>query len=328
MGVCWLRGSDLRADRLLSIIMLLQSRGRLTTQQLAEELGVSRRTILRDVDALSFAGVPVYAEGGHGGGIALDENYRTSLTGLQDREVRALFVASHAPTLAEVGLGDAAKSTMLKLSAVLPASQRPSVEHIRQRILIDSAWWWRDDQPPAFWDQLQQAVYEDRCIQAVYERHDGETIERILEPYSLIAKSSVWYLLAQYQGELHTYRVARFQRMTLLDTRFRRREDFDLNTYWQTQLQDFKEAVSEYRFTLRVHPDRLGFIRRLVPGRYQVDDTPDATGWLTVRFDLESMDFARMLVFGLGRQAVIVEPPELQAAVLAAARETLDNQLV
>ncbi len=316
----------LRADRLLSIMLLLQSRGRLTTQQLAEELGVSRRTILRDVEALSFAGVPVYAEGGHGGGIALDEDYRTSLTGLQEREVRALFVTSHAPALAEVGLGEAAKSTLLKLSAGLPASQRSSVEHIRQRLLIDSAWWWRDATPPSFWDQLQQAVYEDRCIQVVYERPNGETIERVLEPYSLIAKSSIWYLLAQYQGELHTYRVARFRHITLLDAPFQRRADFDLNTYWQTHLQDFKEAASEYRFTLRLHPDRLGFIRRLVPGRYQVDGTPDAEGWLTVRFDLESLDFARMLVFGLGRQAVIVEPPELQAAVRAAARELLGNQ--
>lgn len=316
----------MRADRLLSIIMLLQIRGRMTTQQLAEELGVSRRTILRDVEALSMAGVPVYTEGGHGGGIALDENYRTTLTGLQDREVRALFVAHHGQVLDEVGLGEAAKSTLLKLLAVLPASQQPSVEHIRQRLLIDSAWWWRDAQPPPFWDQLQQAVYDDRCIQAVYERPNGETIERVLEPYSLIAKSSLWYLLAQYQGELHTYRVARFQRITLLDTRFQRRPDFDLTSYWQTHLQEFKEAVSDYRFTLRVQPDRLSFIRRLVPGRYQVDETPDTAGWLTVHFDLESMDLARMLVFGLGSQAEIVEPAELKEAVLSVAREIIDRQ--
>jgi predicted DNA-binding transcriptional regulator YafY len=316
----------MRADRLLSIIMLLQARGRMTTGRLATELGVSRRTILRDIDALSLAGVPVYAEGGHGGGITLDENYRTTLTGLQDREVRALFVANHAQVLDEVGLGDAAKSTLLKLLAVLPASQQPSVEHIRQRLLIDSAWWWRDAQPPPFWDQLQQAVYDDRCIQAVYERPNGETIERVLEPYSLIAKSSLWYLLAQYQGELHTYRVARFHRITLLDAHFQRRKDFDLTAYWQTHLQEFKETISDYGFTLRLHPDRLSFIRRLVPGRYQVDETPDAEGWLTVRFDLESMDLAQMLVFGLGQQAVIVEPPELREAVLSGAREIIDSE--
>lgn len=316
----------MRADRLLSIIMLLQIRGRMTTQRLAEELGVSRRTILRDIDALSLAGVPVYAEGGHGGGIALDENYRTTLTGLQDREVRTLFVAHHTPVLDEVGLGKAARSTLLKLLAVLPASQQSSVEHIRQRLLIDSAWWWRDAQPPPFWDQLQQAVYDDRCIQAVYERPGGELIERVLEPYSLIAKSSLWYLLAQHQGELHTYRVARFQRITLLDQRFQRRKDFDLTTYWQTHLQEFKEAVSEYRFTLRLQPDRLSFVRQLVPGRYRVDEAPDAEGWLIVRFDLESMDLARMLVFGLGRGAEIVEPPELNEALRNGAREIIDVQ--
>jgi predicted DNA-binding transcriptional regulator YafY len=136
----------------------------------------------------------------------------------------------------------------------------------------------------------------------------------------------VWYLLAQHQGELHTYRVARFQRITLLDQHFQRRKDFDLPTYWQTHLQDFKEAVSEYRFTLRLPPDRLGFIRRLVPGRYQVDEVPDAEDWLTVRFDLESMDLAKMLVFGLGRQAEIVEPPELKEAMRSGALEIINRQ--
>ncbi len=315
----------MRADRLLSIILLLQVRGRMTTQRLAEELGVSRRTILRDVEALSLAGVPVYTEGGHGGGITLDENYRTTLTGLQDREVRALFVANHAQVLDEVGLGAAAKSTLLKLLAVLPASQQPSVEHIRQRLLIDATWWWRDNQPPPFWDQLQQAVYDDRCIQVVYERHDGQMIERVLEPYSLVAKSSLWYLLAQHQGDLHTYRVARIQRLILLDQHFERRPDFDLTTYWQTHLQEFQEAVADYHFTLRLSLDRLNFIRRLVPGRYHVTETPDADGWHSVHFHLESLDFAKMLVFGLGAQAEIVEPAELKEAVLSTAREIIER---
>src|SRR5512145_2588798 len=123
----------MRSYLLITLIMRLQTRGKVTAQTMAAELGVSRRTILRDVEALSASGVPVYAEGGHGGGIALDENYRTTLTGLQDREVRSLFVANHAQVLDEVGLGEAAKSTLLKLLAVLPASQQPSVEHIRQR---------------------------------------------------------------------------------------------------------------------------------------------------------------------------------------------------
>jgi predicted DNA-binding transcriptional regulator YafY len=120
--------------------------------------------------------------------------------------------------------------------------------------------------------------------------------------------------------------VARFQSITLLDKHFERRHDFDLATYWQTHLQDFKEAISEYRFTLRLRPDRLSFIRQLVPGRYQVIDSVDADGWFTVEFDLESIDLAKMLVFGLGGQAEIVEPLELKEAVLNAAREIIDGQ--
>lgn len=316
----------MRADRLLTIIMLLQTRGKMTAQSLADKLEVSRRTILRDIDALSFAGVPIYAEGGHGGGIALDENYRTTLTGLQDREIRTLFVGNNAQLLGEIGLGDAAESTMLKLLAVLPASHQLSVEHIRQRILIDPTWWWHDAQPLAFWEQLQQAVYEDRCIRTVYERPTGERVEHILEPYSLVAKSSVWYLIAQHDGELHTYRVSRFRQITLLDPHFQRREDFDLPTYWREHLQNFTETLAEYGFTLRIQPDRMNFLKWLVPGRYQPIELPDADGWITVKFQLESIDLAKMLVFGLGQQATVVEPQELQEAIVSTAREFVNNQ--
>ncbi|GIK40347.1 MAG: transcriptional regulator [Chloroflexota bacterium] len=315
----------MRADRLLAIMMLLQTRGKMTAQSLADKLEVSRRTILRDIDALSSAGVPIYAEGGHGGGIALDENYRTTLAGLQDREIRTLFVGNNAQLLREIGLGDAAESTMLKLLAVLPTSHRPSVEHIRQRILIDPTWWWHDTQPLAFWDQLQQAVYEDRCIRTVYERHNGEVVARILEPYSLVAKSSVWYLVAQHDDELRTYRISRFRQITLLDTHFQRRKDFDLPTYWREHQQNFVETLAEYRFTLCIQPDRLNFLKWLVPGRYHPVEPPDADGWITVNFDLESIELAKMLIFGLEGQATVVEPPELQEAILDTAGKILNN---
>jgi predicted DNA-binding transcriptional regulator YafY len=315
----------MRADRLLAIMLLLQTRGKMTAQTLADKLEVSRRTILRDIDALCAAGVPVYAEGGHGGGIALDEHYRTALAGLRDSEIRTLFIGNNAQLLSEIGLGDAAESTMLKLRAVLPASHQPSVEHMRQRILIDPTWWWRDAQPLSSWELFQQAVYEDRCIRAVYERPNGEAIERILEPYSLVAKSSIWYLIANHGGELHTYRVSRFRQITLLDTHFHRRADFDLPSYWRERLQDFGELVSGYVFTLRMHPDRMNFVKEIVPGRYHQDEPSGADSWITVHFQLESIDLAKMLVFGLGRHAIVVEPPELQQAILNAAREILNN---
>src|SRR5512145_2028347 len=141
----------MRADRLITLIMRLQTRGKVTAQTLAAELGVSRRTILRDVEALSAAGIPIYTEGGHGGGIALDENYRLSLTGLKESEVHSLFISGNNQLLNDIGLGEAAENTLLKLFAALPALHRPSVDHIRQRIHIDPLWWWQDAEPLPFW---------------------------------------------------------------------------------------------------------------------------------------------------------------------------------
>jgi predicted DNA-binding transcriptional regulator YafY len=281
---------------------------------------------LRDIDALSAAGVPVYAEGGHGGGIALDEQYRTTLAAMQDKEISTLFIGSNSQLLNEIGLGEAAESTMLKLRAVLPTMHQPSVEHFRQRILIDPIWWWHDTQPLPWWDQLQQAVYEDRQIQVIYERHDGEVVERTLEPYSLVAKSSVWYLIANHAGELHTYRVLRFREITLLDTTFQRREDFDLPTHWQAQMQRFGKFVSDYSFTLRMDPEQMNFIKTIVPGRYQQIEQPKVDGWITLQFHLESVDLARMLVFGLGEHAVVVAPQELKESVLNTAQAILDRE--
>lgn len=305
----------MRADRLLAIMLLLQTRGKMTAQRLADRLEVSRRTILRDIDALSAAGLPVYAEGGHGGGIVLDEQYRTTLAGMLEQEVRTLFVGDNSKLLGEIGLGDAAQSTLLKLQAIVPDSHRPAVDHLRQRILIDPVWWWRDSQPLPFWEQLQRAVYEDRPVRTVYERHNGELIERILEPYSLVAKSSIWYLIANHAGTLHTYRVVRFRQIILLDTHFQRQEGFDLQTYWHAQLQQFEELADEYAFTLRMPPDQMSFLKEVVPGRYQQVGPADGDGWITVQFQLASLGFAKMLVFGLGAHAVVVEPQELHEAI-------------
>jgi predicted DNA-binding transcriptional regulator YafY len=314
----------MRADRLLSIVMLLQTRGKMTAGQLAAELEVSRRTILRDVEALSVAGIPLYTDGGHGGGIALDEHYRLTLTGLNESEVRALFISGSAKLLKDVGLGEAAESTLLKLFAALPAPHQPSVDQIRQRILIDPLWWWHDTQPLPFWAELQRAVYEDRCIHARYENSSGAITEREMEPYSLVAKASLWYLVARREGELRTYRISRFHAVTVLDKHFQRPPDFDLAAYWQTQARAFIASASEYVFTLRLHHSRLGFTRYFTPGRWRILDGTENDEWLVVRFQVENREQAKMLVFGLGKQAVVLQPDDLREALLNGARELIE----
>lgn len=315
----------MRADRLLSLMLVLQTRGKHTAQALAGELGVSRRTILRDVEALSLAGIPIYSEGGHGGGIALDEQYRTTLTGLHTPEVQSLFVTSNSTALNEVGLGDAGDRLLLKLLAALPAAHRPTVDHIRQRLMIDPAWWWRDTQTPPFWDDLQRAVYEDHPIDALYENYNGEISHRALEPYSLVNKSSLWYLIARRDGEFRTYRVSRFHQLTVQPHTFTRRPDFDLPTYWNEHLQDFIDSFSEYKITLRVHPERVKFVQWLTPGRWQVVGDTDSDGWQTLQVVMDSPQLAKMLVFGLGTYGQVIDPPDLAESVRADARVFLET---
>jgi Predicted transcriptional regulator len=315
----------MRADRLVAILLLLQIHKKLTAQALAVRLEVSPRTILRDVEALSIAGIPLYANGGRGGGIALDENYRVTLTGLKEAELHTFFLSSNVQLFKEIGLGDAAENALLKVSAAVPTQHQPSLEFMRQCIYIDPIWWWHDAELLPFLGEIQQAVYESRCLHAVYEHHHGGITERVLEPYSLVAKSSTWYLIAQRDGNMRIYRVSRFHSIILLDTYFTRSDDFDLTTYWHHHLQEFALAISDYTFTLRFHESRLPFVKRLMPGRSTILEPSNEDGWVTAQFHVESMDFAKMLIFGLGTQAVVVEPPELYAAVVQAAGEILHS---
>jgi predicted DNA-binding transcriptional regulator YafY len=315
----------MRADRLLALIMLLQSRGKQTAKLLAQELGVSQRTILRDVDALSLAGVPIYSEGGHGGGIALDEKYRTTLNGLHTPEVQALFISENRAVLHDVGLKDAAEKLLLKLFAALPDGQRLTVDHIRQRLMIDPTWWWHEANPAPFWNDLQRAVYEDRVIQATYENYEGERMVRVLEPYSLVSKSSLWYLVARREGDLRIYRVSRLHDLQVLDQRFVRAREFDLQHYWHTHLEQFKDSFSDYRCILRVQAERVTFVQWLLPGRCHIVHEADRRGWVTLHLMMDTSQMAEMLVFGLGTAAEVVSPPELTTAVLSGARTLVEH---
>ena len=185
----------MRADRLLSILMYLQARGRMTAYELAEELEVSERTIYRDLEALHAAGVPVLAERGPGGGCQLPEEYKVSLTGLTENEVRGLFLSPVSGPLADLGMGKALEAAMLKLSAALPSTHRRDVERMRQRVLVDTAQWFRPSEPVPYLPLLQEAVWQDRTLRFTYRRADGVHVKRTLDPYALVAKSSIWYLV-------------------------------------------------------------------------------------------------------------------------------------
>src|SRR5437868_4520088 len=214
----------MRADRLLSLLMLLQARGRMTAHDLAEELEVSERTIYRDVEALGIAGVPVVAERGPGGGCALLDGYRTNLTGLTEAELRALFLSTVSGPLADLGLKEAVNAAMLKLSAALPQVRLHDVDHMRQRVHLDPAAWFQPEEPTPYLNAIQDAVWHDQRLDITYRRVDGRRSKQCVEPYGLVAKASTWYFVGPVvenpriygvshikpaRKEMRTYRVSR-----------------------------------------------------------------------------------------------------------------------
>src|SRR5438128_12227933 len=195
--------SSMRADRLLSVLLLLQVHRRLTARELAKRLEVSERTIHRDMEALSAAGFPVFAERGSGGGWMLVEGYRTNLTGLNAVEVQALFVTKPLRLLADLGLDKASDAALIKLSAALPSAHRPGAENARQRIHIDVTGWNRPDEAARFLPLLQEAVWQERRLRFTYQRGGGcDAVQRVADPLGLVAKGSIWYLVAAVDGDI------------------------------------------------------------------------------------------------------------------------------
>ena len=182
----------MRADRLLSILLLLQVNRRMTAGALAERLEVSERTIYRDMDALSAAGVPVLAERGVGGGWTLIESYETKLTGLNQAEIQSLFLTP--ARVSDLGLHQAGESALIKLIAAMPAMSRRSAEYARQRIHIDSTGWSRSTENIANMPVVQDAIWQERRLAIHYDRGECQTVERIVDPLGLVAKGSAWYL--------------------------------------------------------------------------------------------------------------------------------------
>lgn len=310
----------MRADRLLAILMLLQTHGKRTTQQMAREVGVSRRTILRDLDALSNAGIPVYTESGPGGGVALDEKYQLALSGLSATDLPALFVSGMPSLLGDVGMEGRAEEILLQLFAALPIYHQQAVQQIRHRLHVDPLWWWREEQPLPHWEVLQAGVFEDRKIRASYERHDGTLSERVLEPYSLVSKAGIWYLVARRDGEWRTYRVSRFRQVTLLSERFARDANFDLAAYWHAHVEAMQSSLPHFDFTLRIPIARVEFLRYHIVGNSMITELPDVEGWFRAAIQVPSMETAMMLIFGLGAEAEVIEPEILRREIVESAR--------
>jgi len=317
----------MRADRLLSLLMILQTRGGQTAQSLAKELEVTERTIYRDVTALNTAGVPVYTERGPGGGIKLLESFRTNLTGLTPDEVRALFMCSIPAPMAELGVGRELKAALLKLSAALPSTLRQAEGRVRQRIYIDSEWWHPNEEPVPNLHIINQAIWEDRNLKLSIRFEFDIQIEQVVEPYGLVSKAGVWYLVWCADGDYGVQKLSRMWGVDLLDEIFERDVQFDLVAYWKEWCRYYVEQRFEYLTMVKVSPDFIPFlplyfgsnIRKVVAK----SEPPDGQGWITIPLPFESFEQARSRILALGRAVEVLEPFPLRLSIADFAAQTV-----
>jgi predicted DNA-binding transcriptional regulator YafY len=313
----------MRADRLLSILLLLQVHRRMTAGELAKRLEVSERTIHRDMEALSGAGIPVVAERGIGGGWILLEKYQTDLTGLNEAEIQALFLTKPAHLLADLGLHQASEAALIKLLAALPSMSRRDAEFVRQRIYVDTTGWHPSQEDHSCLPILQQAIWKERKLAITYQRGDAP-FERVVVPLGLVAKGNAWYLIASADGDVHTYRVSRIRSACITEEICARPQQFDLAEHWAQSSSNFVAGLPQFAVTVRIAPDVLEHIYHA--GRYaRIDhiDQPDAQGWITVRLLFEMEEGACGYLLTFGTHVEILEPVELREKVIRLAKEML-----
>ena len=319
----------MRADRLLSIVLLLQAHHQMTSRDLAARLEVSERTIHRDMEALSGAGIPVVATRGLGCGWSLLGEYRTTLTGLTETEIQSLFVTKPAKLLADLHLEKAADGAQLKLLASLPSAFRKGAERTRQRIHVDVSGWSRREEAVPFLPVLQEALWLERKLHIKYERGENcETIDRLLSPLGLVAKGSVWYLVASIAESVRSYRVSRIAHAEILDEPAPVPSDFNLADYWEHSASTFKASVPNYLATFWVSPAawlRLRFAGRFA--RVNETDETDARGWKKVQVGFDVAEMACEYAVSFGPNLEVIEPADLRDKVVAMAEATLEFYL-
>jgi len=316
----------MRADRLLSIMLMLQAHRRMTARALADRLEVSERTIHRDMESLSAAGVPVVAERGLGGGWSLLGEYRTNLTGLNEAEIQALFLARSPQLLDDLGLGKAAEAAFIKLFATVPPATRHDAESASQRIYVDVTGWNRSEESVPLLPLLQEAVWRERKVRFMYQRgFDCDDVERVVDPLGLVAKGSVWYLVAAIDGDIRNYRVSRMLEAELTDQTFVRPESFDLVTHWHQSAVEFRSRFPRYQVIVRVHPE--AFNRLYIIGRFsrvEQVDSPDEEGWRQASICFQFEDDACECLLGFGDQLEVLEPQGLRHKLLKRAERVVE----
>jgi predicted DNA-binding transcriptional regulator YafY len=326
--------------------MLLQARGRMTAPALAVALEVSQRTVLRDIDQLSAAGVPIWSERGREGGFVLQAGWTTQLTGMTEAEANALMLAGLPGAATELGFGAAAASARLKLLASLPAPWREQADRVGQRLHIDLLDWYRAHEVPTHLREVANAVWTERLIHISYQSWNAR-VQRELKPLGLILKAGTWYLAAIAKAapakreltprestkgsaktntdlKVRTYRITNILQIEVSDVRFKRPAQFDLDAYWRDSLSKFHAELNRMQATLAVSPQALTRLTNerakltVLPKSEALNDSP--AGWQTVLMPIESIEHGARQCLGFGADVVVLEPTALRDKIQSEAR--------
>lgn len=308
----------MQASRLLSILILLQVRKRVSAEALAQEFEVSVRTIYRDIDQLSAAGVPVYSERGRSGGFSLHADYRTQLTGMTQGEADALMLAGAGRAASALGFGPKLAEARLKLLASLPPETAHQAERAAARFHLDPASWSAPGGAPRWLPELASAVWADRRIEIGYQSWTAN-VERKLDPLGLVLKAGSWYLVARQGKDVRTYRAANISQLSVLDEVFQRPLKFDLARFWDASAKAFEAGRKSSAATIAVSPLGLTWLKDIHPRAADVFLREGAAygveGWLKAQLDVEESRFARLQWLALGTEARILAPLRLQKLV-------------
>ncbi|WP_369920060.1 helix-turn-helix transcriptional regulator [Marinomonas polaris] len=305
----------MRASRILKMLMMLQTHEKVTAAELADACETSIRTVYRDIEALSAIGVPVYSEQGVQGGYRLLQGYRTRLNGLSAKEAETLFLAGLSGPAQKMGIDTLLADAQLKLKAALPENIRPEIDRLQSRFLLDAPNWFSDDEKVTYLPDLMTAVLEQRCVVMQYQSWKGE-INCQLQPLGIVLKGGQWYLLAQVEKDVRTYRVSRIESLTLLDEVFERPKDFNLAAFWQDSLRRMETIqfpiIAEVRLTV------LGLkIMQYVCSSYAVNQAQiepmDESGWHRARFPVGESVHGCAELLRFGAELEVIGPPELRA---------------
>jgi predicted DNA-binding transcriptional regulator YafY len=301
-------------------MLLLQSKSPRPARELAADLEVCERTVYRDVDALSAAGVPIFATRGAQGGIALVEGYRRAISDLEEEEIHALYVSGSDP-LADLGFASPLQRVREKLRGALSERQKDVADKARARIRVDQRRWGQEGVPTETLALLRRAVWDERRLAIDYRDRNGARTSRRIDPLGLVSKSGVWYVVALDGSDYRSFRADRIASAEMLPERFQRPPNFDLDVYWAQSTRQYENTMPTFGVTVRVPAADVDDITRY--WRARSVETTDC-GCL-VRFDFPGRSVALHQLVWWGRRATIVEPADLVPDVLSIARGLLDH---